>query len=153
MPSSRIPEMIHHAMQAAKSSSDEAGPSSPSGQTSTIPSEPSDPAQTDPTEHIDIHHDTSTNTYHVKPVDPTSAGDNHTFLRSKLTWDVGEDGKERVLDEDGNGVMMGWEEPLMVAHVNAVKEKLKGKMESGEGVSVLNIGFGLGIVSYARHPT
>ena len=143
--------MIHHAMQAAKSSSDEAGPSNT---TTTVPSEPSDPAQAqaDPTEHIDIHHDTSTNTYHVKPIDPTSAGDNLTFLRSKLTWDVGEDGKERVLDEDGNGVMMGWEEPLMVAHVNSVKERLKGKMESGEGVSVLNIGFGLGIVSRARQP-
>lgn len=99
-------------------------------------------------ERIEVSHDTSTNTYHLTPIDPTSAGDNHTFLRSPLTWSKGEDGKERVLDEDGNGVMMGWEEPLMVAHVESVRERLKGKVERGEGISVLNIGFGLGIVSF-----
>ena len=35
--------------------------------------------------------------------DETSAGDNMVFLQSKLTWDMGEDGRERVLDADGNG--------------------------------------------------
>lgn len=44
--------------------------------------------------------------------DESSAGDNLAFLSSKLTWEVGDDGRERVLDADGNGVMMGWEEPL-----------------------------------------
>lgn len=44
--------------------------------------------------------------------DESSAGDNLAFLASKLTWETGEDGRERVLDADGNGVMMGWEEPL-----------------------------------------
>jgi protein arginine N-methyltransferase 2 len=48
----------------------------------------------------------------LRAEDTSSAGDNLEFLRSKLTWDVGEDGRERVLDADGNGVMMGWEEPL-----------------------------------------
>lgn len=48
----------------------------------------------------------------LRAEDKTSAGDNLEFLRSELTWDLGEDGRERVLDADGNGVMMGWEEPL-----------------------------------------
>jgi protein arginine N-methyltransferase 2 len=39
----------------------------------------------------------------LRAEDDTSAGDNLTFLKSQLTWDVGEDGKERVLDADGNG--------------------------------------------------
>lgn len=139
-------EMIHHAMQSAKSAS------SPGPSTQPATAESSSTENTTG-EHIDVEHDESTNTYHLKAIDPTSAGDNLTFLRSKLTWDVGEDGKERVLDEDGNGVMMGWEEPLMVAHVEAVKERLKEKMERGEEVSVLNIGFGLGIVSSCNFST
>jgi protein arginine N-methyltransferase 2 len=39
----------------------------------------------------------------LRAEDKTSAGDNLEFLASKLTWDVGEDGRERVLDADGNG--------------------------------------------------
>lgn len=39
----------------------------------------------------------------LRAEDDTSAGDNLAFLRSKLVWDRGEDGKERVLDADGNG--------------------------------------------------
>lgn len=39
----------------------------------------------------------------LRAEDKTSAGDNLTFLKSQLTWDLGEDGKERVLDADGNG--------------------------------------------------
>jgi len=39
----------------------------------------------------------------LKANDSTSAGDNHVFLQSKLTWDLGKDGRERVLDADGNG--------------------------------------------------
>ena len=141
--------MIHHAMQSAKTDevevdadADAAGPSTHNG----------DPTPSTAGEHIDVEHDAATNTFHLKNVDPTSAGDNHAFLRSKLTWSTGEDGKERVLDEDGNGVMMGWEEPLMVAHVQAVKDRLKDKMDRGEEISVLNIGFGLGIVSLANGP-
>ena len=48
----------------------------------------------------------------LRAEDDSSAGDNLAFLKSKLVWDKGQDGKERVLDADGNGVMMGWEEPL-----------------------------------------
>jgi len=39
----------------------------------------------------------------LRAEDKTSAGDNLEFLGSKLTWDIGEDGRERVLDADGNG--------------------------------------------------
>ena len=35
--------------------------------------------------------------------DKTSAGDNLEYLRSKLVWEMGDDGKERVCDADGNG--------------------------------------------------
>ncbi|EKD01657.1 hypothetical protein A1Q2_04028 [Trichosporon asahii var. asahii CBS 8904] len=70
--------------------------------------------------------------------DESSAGDNLAFLASKLTWETGEDGRERVLDADGNGVMMGWEEPLMREHVRLMAPR--------EDLSILNVGFGLGIV-------
>jgi protein arginine N-methyltransferase 2 len=46
--------------------------------------------------------DSSTN-IKLRAEDKTSAGDNLTFLQSKLTWEVGEDGRERVIDADGNG--------------------------------------------------
>ena len=35
--------------------------------------------------------------------DKTSAGDNLEYLRSELVWEMGDDGKERVCDADGNG--------------------------------------------------
>ncbi|KAL1921792.1 uncharacterized protein VTP21DRAFT_10434 [Calcarisporiella thermophila] len=45
---------------------------------------------------------------------------------------------EKLIDEEGNGVMMGWEEPLMKRHADIICPK--------EGLTVLNIGFGLGII-------
>lgn len=39
----------------------------------------------------------------LRAEDTTSSGDNITFLASELAWETGEDGKERVLDADGNG--------------------------------------------------
>lgn len=39
----------------------------------------------------------------LRAKDESSAGSNQAFLQSKLTWDIGEDGKERVWDADGNG--------------------------------------------------
>ena len=45
----------------------------------------------------------STNHVKLKAVDKSSAGDNDVFLNSKLRWDKGKDGRERVLDEDRNG--------------------------------------------------
>lgn len=39
----------------------------------------------------------------LRAEDKSSAGDNQAFLKSTLVWEKGEDGRERVLDEDGNG--------------------------------------------------
>lgn len=39
----------------------------------------------------------------IRNHDESSAGDNLAFLASKLTWETGDDGRERVLDADGNG--------------------------------------------------
>ncbi|WWC85412.1 uncharacterized protein L201_000275 [Kwoniella dendrophila CBS 6074] len=89
--------------------------------------------------------DSSTN-IKLKAEDKTSAGDNLTFLKSKLTWNVGSDGKERVLDADGNGVMMGWEEPLMVEHVKLMTHEHPNAQPGAEGMTIMNVGFGLGIV-------
>jgi len=47
----------------------------------------------------------------LRAEDKSSAGDNLTFLRSKLVWETGEDGRERVMDEDSNGsVWCHWRE-------------------------------------------
>ncbi|KAK8844678.1 arginine N-methyltransferase 2 [Kwoniella newhampshirensis] len=89
--------------------------------------------------------DSSTN-IKLRAEDNTSAGDNLIFLKSKLTWDVGDDGKERVLDADGNGVMMGWEEPLMAEHVRLMIADHPNAQPGAEGMSILNVGYGLGIV-------
>lgn len=39
----------------------------------------------------------------LRAEDKTSAGDNLQYLKSKLVWEMGDDGKERVCDADGNG--------------------------------------------------
>jgi hypothetical protein len=49
----------------------------------------------------------------------------------------------------GRSVMMGWEEPLMKEHVRLMCHN-HPKMASGEGLNILNIGYGLGIVSGTR---
>ncbi|ORY23543.1 S-adenosyl-L-methionine-dependent methyltransferase [Naematelia encephala] len=93
----------------------------------------------------------------VRSEDTTSAGDNLSFLKSELRWEIGDDGRERVLDADGNGVMMGWEEPLMREHVRLMLKDHPNAVEGQEGVSVLNVGYGLGIIdklfqSYTTSP-
>lgn len=65
------------------------------------------------------------------------------YLKQRLTFS--EDGK-RIMDANGEAVMMDWEKSLMEAHAEAVC--------SGKG-HVLNVGFGLGLVDSAiqqRHP-
>ncbi len=49
-----------------------------------------------------IEGESSTNMV-LRAEDGTSAGDNLTFLKSELRWEMGDDGRERVLDADGNG--------------------------------------------------
>lgn len=57
------------------------------------------------------------------------------YLRSKLTYSDG-----KLVDDDGNGVMMAWETDIMRRSVDAL---LPGKPA---GKRILNIGFGMGII-------
>ncbi|KAJ3028752.1 UNVERIFIED_CONTAM: hypothetical protein HDU68_000950 [Siphonaria sp. JEL0065] len=61
--------------------------------------------------------------------------DDVDYLKKKLTYS--EDG-QKLLDDAGNGVMMGWEAPLMLKHAQVIAPT--------PGKSVLNVGFGLGII-------
>ncbi|CAI2188937.1 11529_t:CDS:2 [Funneliformis geosporum] len=47
----------------------------------------------------------------------------------------------KLLDYENNGVMMGWEKPLMDRHAEIMCVK--------EGLDILNIGFGLGLIDIA----
>ncbi|KAG0331972.1 hypothetical protein BG004_001432 [Podila humilis] len=60
---------------------------------------------------------------------------NAEYLAQPLQYT--EDG-DRLLDADKNGVMMGWELPLMVRHAQVICPS--------EGLRVLNVGFGLGLI-------
>lgn len=44
---------------------------------------------------------------------------------------------DKLLDAEGNGVMMGWEKPLMELHADVI---------CANGGSILNVGFGLGLI-------
>ncbi|KAK4116495.1 arginine N-methyltransferase 2 [Canariomyces notabilis] len=61
--------------------------------------------------------------------------DSEAYLRSKLTYSDG-----KLVDDDGNGVMMAWETDIMRRSVDAL---LPGKEP---GKRILNIGFGMGII-------
>ncbi|KIY96199.1 hypothetical protein MNEG_11764 [Monoraphidium neglectum] len=54
------------------------------------------------------------------------------YLQQKLVYDG-----DRLIDADGEAVMMGWELPLMVEHAKEICRS---------GGDVLNVGFGLGLV-------
>lgn len=70
------------------------------------------------------------------PKDSTEADVNsEAYLRSKLTYSDG-----KLVDDDGNGVMMAWETDIMRRSVDAL---LPGKEP---GKRILNIGFGMGII-------
>jgi protein arginine N-methyltransferase 2 len=58
---------------------------------------------------------------------------NADYLAMKLTYSEG-----RLLDDEQNGVMMGWEAPLMERHAAVIAPT--------EGLDVLNVGFGLGLI-------
>ncbi|USP75299.1 hypothetical protein yc1106_02573 [Curvularia clavata] len=59
--------------------------------------------------------------------------ENPNYLASKLTFN-----RDRLLDESGNGVMMDWETTLM--------RKSAERLAPKEGLRVLNVGHGLGII-------
>jgi len=62
-----------------------------------------------------------------------STDNNKAYVEQKLAYSG-----DVLLDENGGGVMMGWEEPLMARHAELIAPS--------PGLSVLNIGFGLGLV-------
>lgn len=57
------------------------------------------------------------------------------YLRSKLTYSDG-----KLVDDDGNGVMMAWETDIMRQSVDALLPNKE------PGKRILNIGFGMGII-------
>lgn len=60
---------------------------------------------------------------------------NSEYLNMKLKYD---DKETKLVDEENNGVMMNWEAPLMNYHADVICPE--------EGLSILNVGFGLGII-------
>ena len=80
----------------------------------------------------------------------STAGDNKTFLASKLRFLVDGSGQEICVDRENNGVMMGWERGLMERSARKLCEAFEGRREGREmeeELNVVNVGFGLGIVS------
>ncbi|KZT11035.1 S-adenosyl-L-methionine-dependent methyltransferase [Laetiporus sulphureus 93-53] len=83
----------------------------------------------------------------LKATDSTAAGSTEEFLSSKLRYTTDEHGQEiclvKVSDDEDVGVMMGWERPIMQETVHKLcddHEKL------ADGLKILNVGFGLGII-------
>lgn len=91
----------------------------------------------------------------------STASDNATFLSSRLVFTHDAAGQPVALDAEGNGVMMGWERPIMARTVerccepgwadrkgrSAVELHAEEIEEDREPLRVMNVGFGLGIVS------
>lgn len=106
----------------------------------------------------------------IQHEDDTAAGSTSAFLDSKLVYTTDEHGQsickvkvkvkvpKLIVREDGSviadgeeekeeeiGVMMGWEEGIMK---ETVKRLTEGHKNEKEGLKVLNVGFGLGIVRF-----
>jgi len=62
-----------------------------------------------------------------------SSEHNKAYVKQKLKYEG-----DVLYDADGKGIMMGWETPLMVRHADLIAP--------APGRSVLNVGFGLGII-------
>lgn len=65
--------------------------------------------------------------------DEEKGAPNEDYLQQKLHYD-----DNKLLDENNDAVMMGWEAPLMVEHAKVMCPR--------EGLDVLNVGFGLGLI-------
>lgn len=68
---------------------------------------------------------------------------NTDFLKSRLIFSQDSHGQWRCLDKDNNMVMAEWENEIMIASAKALCEGQQN------GFSVLNVGFGLGIIDEA----
>ena len=103
----------------------------------------------------------SQSTLLLRAQDNTAAGSSTEFLNSKLVYRKDKDGQEICVVKSGNeevGVMMGWERDIserfvknanqLLLYHRKVQETVKQLYEGiEEDYSVLNVGFGLGIVS------
>ncbi|SCV73292.1 BQ2448_7218 [Microbotryum intermedium] len=91
----------------------------------------------------------------------STASDNATFLSSRLEFTQDSKGQAVALDEEGNGVMMGWEEPIMKRTAEWLCELFEHRRKARDGNGngngktqqegddefvVLNVGFGLGMI-------
>lgn len=63
------------------------------------------------------------------------AKENLDYLQQKLEFS-----DDKLLDANGEAVMMEWEKPIMIAHANVVCQN---------GGDILNVGFGMGLVDAA----
>ena len=88
---------------------------------------------------------TDSSTFLLRATDETASGALDVYLKSKLRYKVVHNQHICVLDVDGEeiGVMMGWEKDIMRETV----QKLCLDHPKASELKVLNIGFGLGIVS------
>ncbi|KAG9049565.1 Arginine N-methyltransferase 2 [Tulasnella sp. UAMH 9824] len=83
----------------------------------------------------------------LKTDDETAAASTDAFLASGLRYTTDENGQEVCMVDAGDGeevgVMMGWEQPIMN---ETVKQLCTGHTAGSEGLSILNVGFGLGMI-------
>jgi len=85
--------------------------------------------------------------------DPTPAGDLESFLAARLVYRTDASGQEvcavTAKDEHGKdvevGVMMGWERQIMEETVRLLVHDARSP-EGEQGLRILNVGFGLGII-------
>lgn len=82
----------------------------------------------------------------LRSTDETAYGSTDAFLSSKLHFTTDAFGQDIcMLNVEGEeiGVMMGWEKEIMAPTV----QKLCENHPNADNLKVLNVGFGLGIVS------
>ncbi|KAI0663606.1 S-adenosyl-L-methionine-dependent methyltransferase [Cubamyces menziesii] len=83
----------------------------------------------------------------LKATDTTPAGSTDAFLSTKLEYTKDEHGQEiclvKVADQEEVGVMMGWERGIMQETVHKL---CSDHANLNEGLKILNVGFGLGII-------
>ncbi|THH30788.1 hypothetical protein EUX98_g3399 [Antrodiella citrinella] len=83
----------------------------------------------------------------LKATDDSAAGSTDNFLTSRLRYTHDEHGQEiclvKVSETEDVGVMMGWERSIMKETVDRL---CTGHPNLQDGLKVLNVGFGLGII-------
>jgi protein arginine N-methyltransferase 2 len=77
----------------------------------------------------------------------STATNNGRFLASKLTFKTSPSGQQLCIDSEGNGVMQGWETEIMRQTARRLCEPFLVRNKSSDfELSILNVGFGLGII-------